>query len=109
VFFVSFGVTALVEAAVTWAWCRFRHKPAGSILLIGLAGNLLTQAALWALLLLVPRPYWLVLLPAEVAIWLAEAALLAAVPSNRLSPAEAARLSLWMNLSSFGMGLLLPV
>jgi hypothetical protein len=108
-FGASLGITVLVEATVAWLWCRRNRKPVAGILLTGLAGNNLTQAALWTLLFFLSRPYWPVLLSAELVIWLVEAAILAAVPSNRLTPAEAAWLSLWMNLSSFGVGLLLPV
>jgi hypothetical protein len=106
---VSFSITILVEALVALLWCQIKKKPARSIVLTGLAGNLLTQAGLWALLLLVVRPYWLVLLTAEVGIWAVEGLLLAVIPTNNLTLPEALRLSLWMNLFSFGVGLALPV
>lgn len=107
---VSLGVTALVEALVALLWCRKNRKPARSILLIGLAGNILTQAGLWALLFLISVwRYWAILLTAEMGIWAVEGLLLAFIPANRLSLCEALRLSLWMNLISFGVGLTLPV
>ncbi len=106
---VTLGLTLLIESLVALVWRRAKHKPALSILLTVLAANLLTQAALWALLWLLARPYWVILLFAEVGIWLVEGALLAAIPANRLRPTEALRLSLWINLASFGAGLLLPV
>lgn len=106
----SLGITALVEALVALVWCRKTRKPPRSILLTSLAGNILTQAGLWALLLLIAvRLYWAVLLAAEVGIWAVEGLLLAAMPANRLTPRAALRLSLWMNLISFGVGLALPV
>ena len=106
----SLGITALVEALVASLWCRKTRKPPWNILLTGLAGNILTQAGLWALLLLIAvRHYWTILLTAEVGIWAMESLLLAVIPANRLSPFEALRLSLWMNLISFGIGLMLPV
>ena len=107
---VSLGITALVEALVALLWCRKNRKPTRSILLTGLAGNILTQAGLWALLLLLAvRRYWAILLTAEVGIWAVEGLLLAVIPANRLPLREALRLSLWMNLISFGIGLTLPV
>jgi len=106
----SLGITALVEALVALIWCRKTKKPTRSILLTGLAGNVLTQAGLWALLLLIAvRPYWAILLIAEVGIWALEGLLLAVIPANRLTLREALRLSLWLNLISFGSGLALPV
>jgi hypothetical protein len=106
----SLGITALVEALVTLLWCRKTRKPTRSILLTGLAGNILTQAGLWALLLLIPvRTYWAILLTAEVGIWALEGLLLAVIPANRLTLRAALSLSLWMNLISFGVGLALPV
>lgn len=106
---VSLGITASVEALVALLWCRKNRKPARIILLIGLAGNILTQTGLWALLLIAVRRYWAILLTAEVGIWAVEGLLLAFIPANRLPLCEALRLSLWMNLISFGVGLTLPV
>ena len=53
--------------------------------------------------------HWMILLTAEVGIWAVEGLLLAIIPANRLALREALRLSLWMNLISFGVGLALPV
>lgn len=107
---VSLGITALVEALVALLWCRKNRKPTRSILLTSLAGNILTQAGLWTLLLMIAvRRYWAILLTAEVGIWAVEGLLLAVIPTNHLSLREALRLSLWMNLISFGVGLMLPV
>lgn len=107
---VSLGITALVESLVAWLWCQKNRKPTQSILLTGLAGNILTQAGLWALLLLIAvRHYWAILLTTEMGIWAVEGLLLAVIPANRLSLYAALRLSLWMNLISFGIGLTLPV
>ena len=106
---VSLGITVLVEALVTLVWCRNNSKPPRSILFTGVAGNILTQTGLWALLLIAAQHYWTVLLTAEVGIWAVEGLLLALIPTNRLPLREALRLSLWMNLVSFGIGLMLPV
>lgn len=107
---VSLGITVLIETLVALIWSRKNRKPIQSILLTALAGNLLTQTALWTLLLLIAvQHYWLTLLIAEGVIWLTEGALLALVPTNRLRLHDALRLSLWMNLISFGVGLTLPV
>lgn len=77
-------------------------------MLTTLAGNILTQAGLWILLMLIWQPYWPIFLVAEVVIWIVEG-LLMALPANHLTLVEAMRLSLWMNLVSFGVGLVLPV
>ena len=106
---LSLGITLALESIALLAWCRVMKKPAGSIFLTGLAANVLTQGLLWSLLWLLVRPYWVILLAAEVGIWFLESLLLAALPSNRLRLGEAMRLSLWMNLVSFGAGLFLPV
>ena len=106
---ISLGITILLETPIALLWCRVKKKPTGSILLTTLVGNILTQAGLWALLLLIWRPYWLILLTAEVGIWVIEGLLLAVLPANRLLLAEAMQLSLWMNLASFGVGLALPI
>ncbi len=105
---LSLGLTLALESLVALAWSRIKKKPALSIPLTGLAANLLTQLALWAALGLLVRPYWAILLPAEIAIWLVEGLILAAPPCNHLRLAEALRLSLWMNLVSFGVGLMMP-
>ena len=106
----SLGITALLEALVALLWCRKTNKPPRTILLTSLAGNILTQAGLWALLLLIPvRLYWPILLTAEVGIWSVEGFLLAVIPANRLTLRQAFQLSLGMNLISFGVGLALPV
>jgi hypothetical protein len=109
VILVSLGITVLIEAVVALFWCRKARKPTRSILLTGLLGNVLTQVGLWALLFLAARPYWPILLSAEVGIWAVEGLLLALIPANHLALPEALRLSLWMNLISFGVGLVLPV
>lgn len=100
----------LVEALVAWFWCRKNRKPPRSILLTSLAGNILTQVGLWTLLLLIAlQHYWVILLSAEVGIWAVEGLLLAVISANQLPLRMALRLSLWMNLISFGVGLMLPV
>jgi hypothetical protein len=105
----TLGITILLEGWVALVWCRRAQKPARSILLTGVLGNIATQVGLWTLLLVAARPYWLILLTAEVGIWAVEGFLLAVIPANRLALSEALRLSLWMNLVSFGVGLALPV
>jgi hypothetical protein len=55
------------------------------------------------------RHYVLALLLSEVGVWAVETLILTNVRSNMLTLGEAARLSLAMNLTSFGIGLVLPV
>ena len=106
---LSLGLTLALESPVALVWCRVTKKPARNILLTALIANVLTQTALWVLLWFLVRPYWMVLLVAEIGIWAIESLVLQALPSNQLRLAEAMRLSLWMNLISFGLGLVLPV
>lgn len=101
--------TLLVEGLTATAYARWKRKPLVSIFLTASLANLLTQALLWLALTTFYRAYLPTLLLAEAGIWLLEAALLRLVPANRLAWDEALRLSLGMNLFSFGLGWLLPV
>ena len=102
-------ITMLVEAGVVTAYCLGRRKPPGTLLLTSLCGNLVTQTLLWVLLNLLFSGYLLVLLAAEVFIWILESLLLYVVPANRLRFREAVLLGLVMNLASFMLGWILPI
>ncbi len=102
-------ITLAIEALVDSLYCHTQRKPQASVLVTGLCVNVLTQMGLWMVLTLFPRPYFPVLLCAEILVFAAEGAWLAAFPSNRLTLGEAWRLSLLRNLVSFAVGLLLPL
>ena len=106
---VTLLITLLLEGAIAFGYCVWRNKPVQPILLTSIFINLITQSLLWLTLNLFFRQYLIALIVAEILIWLIEGALLHFVPANRLRFANALRLSLGMNLASFGIGLLLPV
>lgn len=101
--------TLLMEGLAASAYARWQRKPLVSILLTASLANLLTQPLLWLALTTFYRAYLPTLFLAEAGIWLIEAGILRLVPANRLAWGEALRLSLGMNLVSFGIGWLLPV
>lgn len=101
--------TVLIEAGVVSGFSRIRNKPVWPLLLTSLWGNLITQSMLWFALNLFFHDYLITLFAVEILIWVGEGLLLYCISSNRLQPMEAALLSLAMNLSSFGLGWLLPL
>lgn len=102
-------LTLAIEAVVDSLYCRFKRKPQASILITGLCVNVLTQAGLWGILMLFPRPYLPILIGAEILILFVEGLWLAAFPGNRVNISEALRLSLLRNLASFGTGWFIPL
>ena len=105
----ALAITILVESAVVIAYAIWQRKPLIHLLLSSLCANFLTQACLWAVINIFPHHYLETLLLAEVCIWAIEALLLFFYRCNRLKLLEAILLSLIMNLTSFGIGWLLPI
>lgn len=105
----TLGLTVVLESAIVLAVCVVSRRPVMRLLSACLLVNLLTQACLWLTLLMFDEPYLAVLMVAEVFIWLAEGVLLSWLAGEWLSLRAAMALSAGMNLTSFGVGLLLPV
>lgn len=102
-------ITILTEGVICLLYSVWRKKPVQPILFTSLLGNIITQSLLWAALTLFFHHYIATLLIAEILIWLIEAVFLYYLQLNQLSIRESAFLSLIMNLSSFGIGLWLPL
>jgi len=105
----TLAITILIESAVCLVYSIWRKKPIRPILLTSVFANLITQSLLWVVLNLFYQHYLLTLLVAEIFIWVIEGYLLFSLPSNQLNVGEALLLSLIMNLSSFGIGWVLPI
>jgi len=101
-------LTILIEGIALWIW-SMRRKPRRKRFLHYLAAltvaNILTQLILIAALIWLPFPYWPTLLTMEVLIVFIEAELLS---KTGLSRQKSLKLSLLVNLVSFGLGLILP-
>jgi peptidoglycan/LPS O-acetylase OafA/YrhL len=101
-------ITILIEGITLWFW-SVRSKPRRVRFLTRLlaltVANILTQFLLIAALTFSPFRYWPTLLTIELLIVLIEAQVL---KQTGLSRGPATRLSLLLNLVSFGLGLFLP-
>jgi hypothetical protein len=84
-------------------------KPILFILVTSIFANVITQSFLWVVLHIFFQHYRLTLLIAEILIWIAEGIFLYGFRVNQLSLKESLFLSFAMNLSSFGIGLFLPL
>lgn len=102
-------ITIIVEGVVVTGYSTWRRKPIYPILLTSVCANLITQSFLWIVLIVFFQDYLMTLLIAELFIWMAESLILCSVPSTQLRFADAAVLSLSMNLMSFALGLVLPL
>jgi hypothetical protein len=105
----TLAVTLLVESAVVAVYAIWRRKPLKQLLISCLCANLFTQSILWLVLNAFPNHYLITLVVAEICIWAMEATILYLYCKNQLGLREAMRLSLVMNLASFGLGWVLPV
>ena len=99
----------MVEGVVVICYALWRKKPVQSLLLTSILANMITQSMLRMALILFYRQYLLTLAVAEILVWMIESLFLYAIPSNRLTLAEAALLSLLMNLASLAVGWFLPL
>lgn len=101
-------VTILIELPIIIAFACYTKRSLKSLVSTGIVMNVLTQTFLWAVLTL----FWFIYLPAlgaaEVVIWALEAFMLHIVSFNKLSFAQAARLSLLVNGASLTIGWFLP-
>ena len=102
-------ITVLIEGVVCLIYSVWRKKPIWPILLTSVSANFITQFLLWIALNLFFQYYLATLLIAEVLIWLIEGVLFHSLRLNRLAVGESLFLSLITNLSSFGLGWLLPI
>ena len=102
-------ITIFVEGVIVSGYALWRRKPLGPILFTSVVGNLITQTLLWSALNLFFQHYLIVLLIAEVLIWIIESILLFRFAANQLGMWEATFLSLFMNAASLTLGWFLPV
>lgn len=102
-------ITVLVEGVLVLAYCIWQKKPLLSIFVTSLAANVVTQSVLWVVLNIFFQHYLATLLITEILIWVMEGIALFGIRKNHLRVWEALPLSLVMNLSSFGVGIWLPV
>jgi hypothetical protein len=102
-------LTIVIESLVALGYCRWRKKPLRSVWLTSILANLVTQFLLWTVVNIFFQQYLVTLLVAEVVIWILESVTFYYVRGNQLTFAEAASLSLAMNIASFAAGWLLPV
>jgi hypothetical protein len=106
---VTLFITIIIESLVVIGYSLWRQKPVQPILFTSICGNLITQLLLWIVLNLFLQNYLVVLLIAEILIWIIESVLLYSIPANHLNLKEAALLSLGMNVFSFALGWSLPI
>jgi len=102
-------ITIILEGSIVLGYCKRSGKPLLPLLVTSVIANILTQSMLWIMLIVFFRYYVAALGIAEVLIWFVESALLAFPVKNQLKWTDALRLSLIMNLVSFGIGWFLPV
>jgi len=101
--------TIIVEGIIVLGYSIWRKKPLVPILFATTLANLITQSFLRLVLNLFFHYYLIVLIIAEILIWLVESFLLYRLLANQLRLQEAVFLSLNMNLASFALGLFLPI
>jgi hypothetical protein len=102
-------ITIFVEGLIISGYALWRRKQPGPILVTSVVANLITQSLLWVALNLFFQHYLIVLLIAEVLIWIIESILLYRFAANQLGMWEATFLSLFMNAASLALGWFLPV
>lgn len=105
----TLAITIVIEGVVCLVYTLWQKKPVRPILITSVLANLITQSLLWIALNIFFQHYMVTLLIAEILIWLIEGLLFYVSGLNRLNAKESLLLSLAMNLSSFGVGLLLPI
>jgi hypothetical protein len=103
--------TLAIELPIAAAYAQWRRHPAVLLLTIVLGMNVITRSLLsFALVALYPLTHstlpWI--LTCELAVWIVEASILAIALRKTARIREALMLSLILNGSSFGIGLLLP-
>jgi hypothetical protein len=105
----ALSITIILEGAVGLGYSNWRKKPVLSIFITSVIANLITQSLLWIALNMFFQHYLLVLSVAEILIWLVESLIFHGFRPNHLGVGESLFFSLIINLSSFGLGLLLPI
>jgi hypothetical protein len=105
----TLAITILVESTLVATYAIWRKKPLKHLLFSSLCANLFTQSFLWVAVNIFPGQYLVTLFSTEIGIWGMEALILYLYRYNRLKPGEAMFLSLVVNLTSFGIGWLLPI
>jgi hypothetical protein len=106
---LSMPLTLLIEGAVLAVYCAIRKQPMLAPLTLNLGGNLITQVALWFVIVsqISGTDFWLVILIGEALIVLIEAAILFWPQRRTLTFKQALALSFVLNLISFTVGLFL--
>lgn len=102
-------ITIILEGLVILGYCRRSGFPLLPLLGTSVIANILTQSMLWVVLTVFFQYYVVVLLITEVLIWLVESFLLSLPIQNQMKLSDALRISLMMNLVSFGVGWFLPL
>jgi hypothetical protein len=102
-------ITIILEGLIIIGYCKRSGKPLLPLLGTSVIANILTQSMLWVVLTVFYQYYAAALWITEVLIWLVESFLLSFPPKNQLKLSDALRISLVMNLVSFGVGWFLPV
>lgn len=105
----TLAITIILEGVICLVCAIWWKKPVRPILITSVFANLITQSLLWIALNLFFQHYLATLLTTEILIVLIESILFYGLRLNHLSLGESLILSLMMNLSSFGLGLLLPI
>jgi len=106
---IALLITIVIEGSIDILYCWYKKKPWVSVVMTGLGANLCTQMGLWAVLRFLQGAYLVILIGTEILIWFAEWLCFTVVSHNQLNAREAMLLSLLRNLTSFGIGLILPV
>ena len=107
-FISTLFITIFIESVIVLGYCIWRQKPIRPILLTSICANIITQSLLWLVLNVFFQHYLIVLLVAEILIWVLEGLALYFVKANQLRRVDALSLTLAMNLASFAIGWLLP-
>ena len=104
-------VTILVEGIIIFGYAAMRDEAHFPWLTQGVLENLVTQPALWFVIMSQRGnlPYFITVSMTEIVIWVAEAALLCLLRGRQLAFKRALALSLILNVVSFSVGILLPL
>jgi hypothetical protein len=105
----TLSITILAEGIVVFLYSTVQKKPAGRLLVASVIVNVLTQSLLWIVLQVYFSYYLIALFMMEIVIWLVESLLVFRLSGGHLNLKSAMTLSFLMNVTSFGIGWLMPV
>ncbi len=107
---LALPLTVIIEGILVFIYARARNCSRSTLLTLVTVINLLTQPALWFIVSRQSNGISLgVLVIIECFIWLVEAVLIYGLQRHKLSFVESLKLSAFLNVFSFVIGLLLPV